>query len=62
MSGFEPGREVVSALVTRQAASYRDLDEAVSCEDALHILWALETRDYNEWIYSEAVRKEAENG
>lgn len=43
--------------MTRQMASYRDLDSYLSCDDALILLEMLRTKDYNEWLFNEAEAK-----
>ena len=47
-------------LVTRGIASYRDLDEYFSVDDALEMFYMLEVKDYNEWLINEKARKEIE--
>ena len=46
---FPDGREVIGVLVTRRIASYRDLDEYFSADDALDMFEMLRVADYNEW-------------
>lgn len=48
--------------MTRQMASFRDLDEYLSCDDALTLLDMLRVRDYNEWVVTEKERMKQRNG